>query len=121
MPPKKIKAQAEELAGEIKTRLEDNTSKGQERKMAALSYVFILCLVPLLGDKKSAFVQFHAKQGLVLFVIEVFAGLIAWFPIFGQLFVLSLFIVSVMGVVKTLRGEKWEIPFVYEWSKKVNV
>lgn len=89
--------------------------------VAAISYAWILCLVPLLGKRDSEFAQFHAKQGFVLFVIEIIAGLVFWFPVLGQLLMLSLVIVSVIGVVKALDGEWWEIPYVYEWSKKINL
>ncbi len=91
------------------------------KTVAALSYFWILCLVPLLGKKDSKFAQFHAKQGLVLFIIEVIGGLVFWFPLFGQLLMLALVVISVMGIVKALNGEWWEIPFIYEWSKKINL
>lgn len=89
--------------------------------VAAMSYIWILCLIPLLGKKNSAFAQFHAKQGFVLFVVDIVASLIFWFPFFGQLLMLALVIVSIMGAVKAYNGEKWEIPFIYEWSKKINL
>ncbi len=91
------------------------------KNIAALSYVWILFLVPLLGKRDSEFAQFHAKQGLVLFVIELLAALLAWFPFFGQLLMLALVVVSVMGIVKTLNGEWWRIPFIHEWSKKIKL
>lgn len=89
--------------------------------IAAFSYAWILCLVPLLAKKNSKFAQFHAKQGLVLFIVEIIASLIFWFPVFGQLLMLALVIVSVMGIIKALNGEWWEIPYIYEWSKKINL
>ena len=91
------------------------------KTIAALSYVWILCLVPLLGKRDSKFAQFHAKQGLVLFIIEIIAGLIFWFPLFGQLLMLAIAVVAVMGIIKALNGEWWEIPYIYEWSKKINL
>ncbi len=94
----------------------------QENKtIAALSYIWVLCLVPLLGKRDSEFAQFHAKQGLVLFIIEVIAGLFVWFPVFGPLLMLVLLVISVIGIVKTLNGEWWEAPFIYEWSKKIKL
>ncbi len=90
------------------------------KTVAALSYAWILCLVPLLGKRKSKFAQFHAKQGLILFAIELAAGLVSWFPVFGQLLILALVVISVMGIIKTLNGEWWKVPFIYEWSKKIN-
>lgn len=91
------------------------------KSVAALSYIWILCLVPLLGKKDSEFAQFHAKQGLVLFIIELVGGLVFWFPIFGQILALLLLVVAIMGVVKTLNGEWWEVPVIFDWSKKINL
>ena len=85
--------------------------------VAALSYVWILFLVPLLGKKDSEFVQFHAKQGLVLFLISF----LSWFPVLGWIIGIILIIISIMGIVKTLNGEKWEIPYIYNWSKKISL
>ncbi len=118
MPQAKIKTQAKEFAEDIKDRLEDTTPHGKELKLAALSYVFVLCFIPYFTPKKSKFVEFHSHQGLMLFVIQVLAGLVSWFPFFGQALVLLLFFVSVVGVIKALHGIWWEIPFVFDWSEK---
>jgi uncharacterized membrane protein len=109
MPKEKKKKTAKDLDAEI------------NKNIAAMSYLWILCLVPLLGKRDSEYAQFHAKQGLVLFGIELLASLFVWFPVFGQLFMLVLLVISVMGVVKTLNEEWWEIPFIYEWSKKIKL
>ena len=91
------------------------------KTVAALSYIWILCLVPLLAKKDSEYAQFHAKQGLVLFIVEIVGSLFFWFPFFGQLLALVLLIVSVIGVIKTLNGEWWEAPVIFEWSKKIKL
>ena len=94
----------------------------ENKIIAALSYVWILCLVPLLLKRDSKFAQFHAKQGLVLFIIEVFASFfLMWLPVVGQLVALALLIISVVSFVKALSGEWWKIPYLYEWSKKINL
>ncbi len=93
----------------------------ENKTIAALSYAWILFLVPLLGKRDSKFAQFHAKQGLILFIIELVAGFFMWFPIFGQLLMLALVLVSVLGIIKALNGEWWKMPVVYEWSKKINL
>jgi len=85
--------------------------------VAALSYIWILFLIPMLLKKDSKFCQFHAKQGLILFLFSF----VTWFPIIGWLVGLAIIIVSVAGIVKTLAGEQWEIPFVYDLSKKINL
>ncbi|KKR21211.1 MAG: hypothetical protein UT48_C0011G0012 [Parcubacteria group bacterium GW2011_GWE2_39_37] len=102
--------------------MEADEVSSTDRKIAALSYVFILFLIPLLGRQNSKFVQFHAKQGLVLFAIEVVTWPFSMIPFIGQLFItLPLIIISVLGIVKTLGGETWEIPYIHNWSKKVTI
>ncbi len=95
--------------------IEDN------RVIAAISYAWILCLVPLLAKRKSKFAQFHAKQGLVLFIGELVGSLLFWFPFFGQVLMLVFVVISILGIVKALNGEWWKIPYVYDWSKKFNL
>jgi len=99
----------------------NNADIVENKNVAALSYVWILCLVPLLGRRGSKFAQFHGKQGLVLFIVEIITGFFAWFPILGQLLMLLILIISVIGIVKTLNGEWWKIPYLYPLSKKINL
>ena len=99
----------------------DKKDVEENKLLAALSYVWILCLVPLLAKRESKFAQFHAKQGLVLFIIDLIASLFFWFPLFGQLLMLLLLVVSILGIVKAYNGEWWKMPLVYEWSKKINL
>jgi len=71
-------------------------------------------------QKKSKFAQFHAKQGLVLFIIEV----IAMFPLFafiGWLVMLVAIVYSVLGVINTMDGKYWKMPYLYKFSTKLNL
>lgn len=106
---------------EKKPKTSDDLDIEINKNVAALSYLWVLCLVPLLGKKDSPYAQFHAKQGLVLFIIELIGGLIYWVPLFGQVLAIATIVVVIMGVVKTLNGERWEIPYIYELSQKINL
>ncbi|MFA6551142.1 MAG: DUF4870 domain-containing protein [Patescibacteria group bacterium] len=90
--------------------------------IASLSYIFILCLIPLLLKKKSEFAQLHARQGLTITVAWFVLWVIGVVPILGWLIAffgnLALLVISIMGVIKTLDGQAWKIPYIYEWSKK---
>jgi uncharacterized membrane protein len=87
------------------------------KNIALLSYLWVLFLIPLLIKKDSKFAQFHAKQGLILFILS----LVCWFPFFGQLVAIVLTVVYVVGIIKTLNGEWWKIPYVYEYSKMIKL
>lgn len=91
------------------------------RLAAALSYVWVLCLLPLLGKRHSKFVQHHAKQGLVLFLVELVGMLVFWIPLFGQLLFLFFVGLSVVGVYKALAGKYWEMPILGRYAKDINL
>jgi uncharacterized membrane protein len=48
-----------------------SSERENENMMAILSYLGILCLIPFLVFKDNDFVQYHAKQGLTLFIAEI--------------------------------------------------
>lgn len=89
--------------------------------VAAISYLWVLCLIPLLFKKSSPFASAHAKQGLILFVIELVGSLFFWIPIIGWLFWLLLVVVSLLAFFKTLQGEYWAIPIVSDIVKKIKL
>ena len=100
---------------------------GERRGMAAISYLGVFCLIPLIFAKDSAFAQYHAKQGVVLAIVWIVLKLawrLLWGVPFGGVFVsivsIALFIVSIMGIVKALHGEKFEIPHISEWAAKIH-
>jgi len=93
----------------------------ENKQVAALSYLSILFLVPLLTKRDSKYTQFHAKQGLVLCVAEVVSIVVIWIPpLYGILWIAFL-ILSVMGIVKALAGEWWELPILGKYAKKFNI
>lgn len=103
------------------------SSASNDRLMAAIGYVGILCLIPLVFARHSPFVQEHAKQGLVLAVIGVVIQMLSstfWRAPFGGLLVtligLAIFVVSIMGILKAFKGEKFEIQYISDWARKIN-
>lgn len=49
--------------------------------MAMISYLGPLALIPLMVDKDSKYVSYHAKQGLNLFVVELIVWICSYFVI----------------------------------------
>ncbi len=105
---------------------EKNDIIQDEKIMAALSYLWILVLIPLLVKKDSEYCQFHAKQGLVLLVASFVVTVLGMLPIIGWLIILpfgSLFllILSILGLINALQGKKWELPYLGKYAKKINL
>lgn len=91
--------------------------------MASLSYLGILVLIPLFaGASKNAFVKFHAKQGLVILVIEILAIIAAnWVSSLGGFVFVLMLIASLAGLFRCLHGEKWVIPGVGALAELFNL
>ena len=103
------------LSEEEKKDIEEN------KLLAAVSYIWILCLIPLFLRRKSKFAQFHAKQGLILFIAEVLGFLVFWIPIIGLLIALGILVLAVMGIYNAILGKYWEMPFLGKYAKKINL
>lgn len=93
----------------------------QNRGVAAMSYIWILCLVPLLLKRDSAFASYHAKQGLVLFIVEVLAMLIAWIPVINVLVFFGLVTIAAIGVANATRGVALPLPLIGRWAGHFNI
>jgi uncharacterized membrane protein len=106
------------------------------RLLAAVAYLPALCFVGLLSAPDNRFVGFHARQGFLLFLVEVVAwiavaiyeGSIGRIPVLGFLvgavirFVLGLgfLVVTVYGVIKGASGEMARIPGLGEAAAAVS-
>jgi len=89
----------------------------QNKGVAALSYIWILVAVPLFLKRGSKFAQFHAKQGLVLFVAE----LLAFIPVIGWFLWLAAVLGSVYGILEAWKGRATRIPGVADLADKINL
>ena len=97
-----------------------------EKALAAIAYIWVLCLVPLLTKKDSGYCQFHAKQGLVLFIGSFAVMVLGMIPILGWLIILPLgwlvmVILSILGIVNALQGKRWKMPYLGDYAAKIHL
>ena len=104
---------------------QQSSKKDEKDLLAILSYFGILFLIPMLAGKDNEFNQFHAKQGLVLFIAEIITAMFAWVPIIGWIGALLLYIVwfvfFIMGIINVLNGQKKELPLIGQLTEKFNI
>jgi len=102
--------------------------------MIVLSYLGLLALIPLLVEKDDKEVQWHAKHGLVLAVVEVavMIGLMIIGGVLGAVsgglgciigllwpvFLLVILVVHVLCIVKGLNGQRFLIPGISEYADR---
>ncbi len=95
---------------------------GEERRVvAALSYVGILFLIPLLIAKESEFAKFHVRQGIILFIIEVIISFSFFHRMTGTIISAVIFVACVVCVVQTLQGKKWELPLLGKYAQQIKL
>ncbi len=94
----------------------------QDNKIiAAIGYLGILCLLPLLGKKDSVYAQFHGKQGLVLCLLWVVTILIGWIPFIGWALWIAAVVFTVVGISNAYSGKMEELPIIGKYAEKINL
>lgn len=98
--------------------------------MLVLSYLWLFALIPLLVEKEDKAVQWHAKNGLVLFVAEIilYVGsmVIQVIPVIGSILGCLVWLVvffgsiilRIMAIMKATKGERFHIPYISEYADK---
>ena len=89
--------------------------------LAAICYLGILFLVPLLMEEKDEFIQFHIRQGIVLFALSVISSisLLSHGP--AELLSLAVFVISVYGAYRAWKGERWVLPLVGHLAERIKL
>jgi len=86
--------------------------------LAVISYVGPFCLLGLMASSDNSYVQFHAKQGLILFILWVLFYVIKIIPILGRfiffLGALACFALMIIGIKFALSGEQQKLPIIGE-------
>jgi uncharacterized membrane protein len=109
---------------------EGKKTSDNDKIMGVLAYLGVLVLIPLLAAKDSKFAQFHAKQGLTLFLGEVILFVLNWVVTIilfssvaglgiGSLLSIVLWVVgvlfvvlSIIGIINVINGEQKPLPVV---------
>lgn len=87
-----------------------------------IAYISFLCMIPLLLKKDNAFALYHAKQGLVIFVVEVIGFILSIVPVLrwvSGIAAILCVIVSLWGIFQALKGTCGKIPLVSRFADKI--
>lgn len=102
-----------------------NAFRTEEGRMAAvLAYIPFLCFVPLLSMKDNKEARFHARQGVILFLIEVVAVLFLVDAVSDFVFKAALVLalaLSVVGIYFALQGKSYKLPIIGDLAEKTKL
>ncbi len=90
--------------------------------MAALSYVGPLVLVPFLTKKEDPFIQFHVKQGMLVFGIYLVIWLIGgWLFFLYPVLNLVALVFSIIGIINALKHTQQELPLIGQYASHIKI
>ncbi|MDD4607374.1 MAG: DUF4870 domain-containing protein [Patescibacteria group bacterium] len=105
-------------------KLSAETLNNQDKVLAAISYIWILWVIPFVINHKKDFVIQHAKQGLLLFICEIVAWSLGVLPfigfLLGSMAWMLCIILVIIGIIKAINGEAWQIPYIGHLVDKIN-
>lgn len=100
--------------------------------MLVLSYLGILALIPLLTKKDDSEVQWHAKNGLALFVAWIALWIVFWglsmalpsavgcaLSVIQCGLGIGFLVIIVMSIMKAVNGERFRIPVISDFADKM--
>ncbi len=91
--------------------------------LGVMSYMGVLCFVPLLTNSDDEFVNFHARQGLIIWIWSVLAVMALYLPGLGKFFfsmsAMAVLAVSIVGVVAVLFSKAWKLPLIHNLASKL--
>ncbi len=98
--------------------------KDQGMIASILSYIPFLCLIPLLQMRENPEARFHSKQGLLLFLIEIMAGIFL-IPglsstIWKTILILALG-AAAAGIVFGIQGKSYRLPLISDIADKMKI
>ncbi len=81
----------------------------ENKDIAALGYAWVLSIFVYYWKKDSPFVRFHAKQGIVLFVLSILVWII---PVAGRFLELLVLALMVLGFLGAAQGQWKDLPII---------
>lgn len=85
------------------------------KTMAILACIPIVGLILMLVEKEDNFVKYMGAQFTIIGVIQF----LSWIPVIGWLIAPITLVVIIVGMVKTSKGERFDIPVISEWALKL--
>jgi len=103
--------------------MEENNQKPTQQKNTGMAIIaYIIFFIPLLTDAKNdPFVKYHVKQGLLVLITGIIAGIlgnILWrFWMIDQLLNLIVFVLMIIGIMNASKGEQKPLPIIGKFAE----
>ena len=99
---------AEEKQAKKVYTLEEIKFNEANKVMAIVSCIPLIGLILMFVEKDDLFVKYHGAQFTLVGVLQF----LTWIPLIGWLMLPVTFVLIIMGMVKTSKGERFDVPVI---------
>jgi len=102
----------------------DPADVNENKAISILSYLGFFLLIPLLLKPNSPFVRYHVNQGLILFIVDLAAGIVGsifglipfvgW--IVGLVLGIAVLALAIIGIVNCVGGKAKQLPIIGKYT-----
>ena len=121
----KIKDEFDNVKDDSKKYTEKDKRDG--KIFSILAYLGILCLIPFFAEKNNKYVQFHAKEGLNLFLYDLIAEVVCGFLGTTIILLIPALIVAwlvrvanvafmIIGIINVCNDKAKELPYIGKYK-----
>ncbi len=104
--------------------VEDKRPSEDRRMAAVMAYIPFLCFVPLIRMRDDPYAYFHARQGLILFFLEIVAFIFS-FPHLSQFFWTVIIIgcigAAIAGIIFAIQGKMHRLPVIGDIADRLRM
>ena len=87
----------------------------------ATFFTIIGFLIGILSKKEDKYAMFYAKQGVVLFLFSIGAGILSWIPFIGWIFWALTIVIWALAWINALSGEKRNTWIIGDLANKIKL
>ncbi len=87
---------------------------------AMLCYLPVFCLYPWSLRKEMPEIESHARQGMILFAVELALFLIT-VPVLYKIVWIAILVIAALGVLAAYNGRSYKLPVLWDLAEKVGV
>ena len=95
------------------------TIPGLESALATMAYLGPLVVIAGLAAKDRAFVSFHVRQGLLLFVILAITSFLVWLPMIGWVLPALVLVACLVAASQAAVGQRFRLPLIASVAERL--
>jgi fumarate reductase subunit D len=93
----------------------------KQKLIALLSYLAVLLFFPLNFFRTDDFAQYHARQGVVMFILGIAVVFTLWIPVAGWVCLLAYVVIWVTGIINVLTGKMEPVPVIGKIAERISL